>query len=121
VDADSPGIPSVWDVVQVDFPFADRDEIRRRPALVIAVLPVHHDFSLLWLAMITRASAGIWPFDVPISGLRSAGLLRPGVVRASKVASVDARAATRIGTLTLADRRLVGAALRTVLGPVLTV
>jgi len=115
------GTPPVWDVVQVDFSVADRGEVRRRPALVIAVAHVHDDFSLLWLAMITRASAGIWPFDIPISGLESAGLLRPGVVRVSKVAAIDARLASRVGTLTDADRRSVAATLRIVLGPVLTV
>jgi mRNA interferase MazF len=114
------GIPPVWDIVQVDFPFADRNEVRRRPALVIAVAHVHDEFSLLWLAMITRASAGIWPFDIPISGLKSAGLLRPGVVRAIKVTSVEARLASRIGTLIAADRRAVSAMLRKVLHPVLT-
>ncbi len=110
----------MWDVVQVDFPFADRAEVRRRPALVIAVAHVHDDFSLLWLAMITRATAGPWPFDVPISGLESAGLLRPGVVRASKIASVVASLATRTGTLTDADRTAVAATLRTVMSPALT-
>jgi mRNA-degrading endonuclease toxin of MazEF toxin-antitoxin module len=115
----NPGRPSVWDTVQVDFPFADRAEVRRRPALVIAVAHVHADFSILWLAMITRASAGTWPFDVPVSDLRSGGLLRPCVVRISKLASVDARLTGRIGTLASADRQSVAANLRGVLKPVL--
>ena len=121
MDAAAPhsGIRSVWDIVQVDFPFADCDEVRRRPALVIAVAHVHDDFSLLWLAMITRATAGRWPFDSPIVDPESAGLLRPGVERASKVASVDARLASRIGTFTAADRAAVAATSRTVLRPVL--
>jgi mRNA-degrading endonuclease toxin of MazEF toxin-antitoxin module len=115
-----PGSPSVWDTVRVDFPFADRAEVRRRPALVVAVAHVHADFSVLWLAMITSASGGSWPFDVPVSDLRSGGLLRPCVVRISKVASVDARLAGWIGTLASADRRAVAAILRDVLKPVLT-
>jgi mRNA-degrading endonuclease toxin of MazEF toxin-antitoxin module len=118
--APHPGIPSVWDVVQVDFPFADRAEVRRRPALVIAVAHVQADFSLLWLAMITRASSGTWPFDVPISDLKSGGLLRPCVVRTSKVASVDARLASRTGRLAPTDRTSVAATLRAELKPVLT-
>ena len=117
--APHPAIPSVWDVVQVDFPFADRAEVRRRPALVIAVAHVHDDFSLLWLAMITRATAGRWPFDASIVDHEAAGLLRPGVVRTSKIASIDARLASRTGTLTTADRTVVAATLRTLLGPVL--
>ena len=75
MDAAAPhtGIRSVWDIVQVDFPFADRAEVRRRPAPVIAVAHVHDDFSLLWLAMITRATVGRWPFDSPIVDPESAG------------------------------------------------
>ena len=113
-------IPSVWDIVQVDFPFANRSEVRRRPALVIAAAHVHDDFSLLWLAMITRASSGGWPFDVPISDLKSGGLLRPCFVRTSKVAPVDARLTGGTGTLAPSDRVAVSAALRMLLGPVLT-
>jgi mRNA interferase MazF len=111
---------SVWDIVQVDFPFADRPEARRRPALVVAVAHVQADFSILWLAMITRGSRGSWPFDVPVTDLGSGGLLRPCVVRTSKVASVDSRLASRTGTLAPPDRLAVAATLREVLRPVLT-
>lgn len=107
--------------MQVNFPFADRAEVRRRPALVIAVAHVHADFSILWLAMITRATGGTWPFDVAVSDLGSGGLLRPCVVRTSKIASVDARLVVWIGTLAPADRQATAVVLRDVLSPVLTV
>ena len=116
-----PGVPRVWDLVRVDFPFADRDEVRRRPALVIAIAHVQDDISLLWLAMITRASRGIWPFDVPISDLKSGGLLRSCVVRTTKVASVDAKLASRTGRLASADCQAIAVTLRAMLGPILTV
>ncbi len=122
MDAVSPhaGVPEVWDIVKVDFPFADRAEARRRPALVVATAHVRDDFSLLWLAMITRASAGLWPLDVSISDLTSGGLLRPCVVRISKVASIDARLASWTGRLASADRQAVATILRTILGSALT-
>lgn len=113
-------VPSVRDVVQVDFPFGDRAEVRRRPALVIATVPVHAEFSLLWLAMITRASGGSWALDVPISDLGAGGLQRPCVVRTGKVASIDSRLVTRVGTLAPSDCQAVAAALRAVLGSVLS-
>ena len=113
-------VPSVWDVVQVDFPFGDRAEVRRRPALVIATVPVHAEFSLLWLAMITRASGGGWASDVPISDLGAGGLQRPCVVRTGKVASIDSRLVTGVGTLAPSDCQAVAAALRAVLGSVLS-
>ncbi len=118
--ATHPPAPSVWDIVRVDFPFADRAETRRRPALVIAVVPVHADFALLWLAMITSASAGLWPLDVPISDLVSGGLLRPCVIRTSKIASLDSRLFVRTGTLAPADREAIATTLKGVLRPILT-
>lgn len=118
--ATHPPAPTVWDIVRVDFPFADRAETRRRPALVIAVVPVHADFSLLWLAMITSASAGLWPLDVPISDPASGGLLRPCVVRTSKIASVDSRLAARTGTLAPADRGAIAQTMKAITGPVLS-
>jgi len=115
----APG-PTLWDIVQVDFPFADRAEMRRRPALVIAAAKVHAEFSLLWLAMITRATGGSRPFDVPISDLASGGLLRPCVIRTSKTASIDSRLVRWTGSLSQADRQAVAATLRKVLDPALS-
>lgn len=111
---------SVWDIVRVDFPFADRAAARERPALVVAAIPVHADFSILWLAMITSASAGRWPFDVAISDLKAGDLLRPCFVRTSKIAAIDARLAIRTGMLASIDRQAVAATLRTILAPALT-
>ncbi len=85
----------------------------------MAAAHVHDNVSLLWLAMITRASAGVWPFDVPVSDITSGGLLHPCVVRTSKVAAVDARLARLTGALAPSDREAVATMLRTLLGSVL--
>jgi mRNA interferase MazF len=119
--ADSKGAIAPWDVVRVDFPFADRAATRRRPALVIAALAVTDTFSLLWVLMITSAAHEGWPRDVAISDLDAGGLSHACVVRVSKATSLDARLATRIGELTAPDRIKVAAGLRDLLRPALHV
>jgi mRNA-degrading endonuclease toxin of MazEF toxin-antitoxin module len=117
MDAVSPrpsGI-AVWDIVRVDFPFAEAATTRRRPGLVAAVPEVRGDFAVLWVLMITSAPGGRWPLDVPVSDLRLGGLDHNCVVRTSKLAVLDARLAVRIGKLSDQDRTKVQAALRAIL------
>jgi hypothetical protein len=106
---------AVWDIVRVDFPFADTARTRRRPGLVAAVPPVHGDFAVLWVVMITSAPTGRWPLDVPISNLGLGGLDHACFVRTSKITVLDARLAIRVGELAEVDRIEVRAGLRTVL------
>jgi mRNA-degrading endonuclease toxin of MazEF toxin-antitoxin module len=108
-----------WDIVRVDFPFADEATTRRRPALVIANAPANDVFSILWIVMITSARHGQWPLDVPVSDLAIGGLSHACVVRTSKITGLDSRLATRIGTLAVADQGRVSRGLRTILDPVL--
>jgi mRNA interferase MazF len=70
----------------------------------------------IWLVMITSAENRGWPDDVRISDLRAAGLPAPSIVRAAKIATVDARDAQRLGTLPIADREAVASRLRGILG-----
>lgn len=109
----------IWDIVRVEFPFADQAVTRRRPTLVIATPPATDSFSILWLLMITSAAQGPWPLDVPVSDLELGGLSHACVVRVSKLTTLDARLATRIGQLSRADRPAVTACLRQVLDAVL--
>ncbi|MBE3131967.1 MAG: type II toxin-antitoxin system PemK/MazF family toxin [Acidobacteria bacterium] len=69
-----------WDVVVVPFPFTDRPETRRRPALVVSQ-PAFNSRGHTVLAMITSAAQAGWPGDSPIGDLASAGLSRPCIVR----------------------------------------
>ena len=108
-----------WDIVRVDFPFADQAATRRRPALVIAAPAATDAFAVLWVLMITSAARERWPMDVPISDLPLGGLSRACVVRVSKVTTLDKRLAARIGELSAPDRGEVAAGLRTLLSPVL--
>ncbi len=108
-----------WDIVRVDFPFADQAATRRRPALVIAAPAATDAFAILWVLMITSAARERWPLDVPISNLQLGGLTHACVVRVSKATTLDERLAARIGELSTPDRARVATGLRTLLSPVL--
>ena len=119
IAANSRGAVAPWDIVRVDFPFADQAAARRRPALVIAAPAASDAFAILWVLMITSAAHERWPLDVPISNLRLGGLTHACVVRVSKVTTLDERLAARIGELSAPDRVKVAAGLRTPLRDVL--
>jgi mRNA interferase MazF len=110
---------AVWDVVRVAFLYADAPTTRSRPALVIATPAVENDFAVLWVLMITSARRGLWPLDVMVSDLTAAGLSHPCVVRPGKIATLDARLASRIGQLAAADRPRVVEGVLDMLGDIL--
>jgi mRNA interferase MazF len=62
--------------------------------------------------MITSAEHRGWPGDVVISDLSGAGLPAPSIVRPAKIATIDARDAGRLGTLSPTDREEVRIYLR---------
>jgi mRNA-degrading endonuclease toxin of MazEF toxin-antitoxin module len=108
-----------WDIVRVDFSFADEATTRRRPALVIATPAATDAFSIIWVLMITSAAQGRWLTDVPISDLPRGGLSHPCVVRTSKITALDSRLATPIGDLAAIDRGGVAACLNELLATAL--
>ena len=112
---------SLWQVVRVEFPYADQPVTRKRPALVIAIPDIAKSFRLLWLIMITSARHDSWLGDVVISDLSSAGLSRPSYVRTTRVAVLDARYAEPIGQRVEADRAEVARQLRRWLGPAMLI
>lgn len=109
----------VWDVVKVPFPYTNRPVQQRRPALVVAVPVAPGAPDLLWVLMVTSAANRGWPGDVPVSDFRAAGLPAPSLVRAAKIATIEARDAERIGHLPASDQTHVKAALRRCLRQVL--
>jgi mRNA interferase MazF len=96
-----------WDVVKVPFPYADRPVRERRPALVVASSPIQEQHGLLWVMMITSSENRGWPGDVEVSDLALSGLPAASVVRTAKIATIETKAAERIGVLAIADQRLV--------------
>jgi mRNA interferase MazF len=106
-----------FDVVTVPFPFTDRDQRKRRPAVVMSSRRLSAHARQYVLAMVTSAHHERWPFDVPITDGSAAGLRAPSVVR-WKLFSLDAALVhRRIGSLAPKDRRLLRSRLSDALLP----
>ena len=105
-----------FDVVVVPFPFTDRGEAKRRPALVLSSAAALGDvIGHSVMAMITSAGNTPWPHDVPLTDLAAAGLPAASMVRV-KLFTLDHRLVLRkAGTLAPADRQAVKKALRAVM------
>jgi mRNA interferase MazF len=102
-----------WDVVAVPFPFTDRENQKRRPAVVISKKSFNqHGYSLM--AMITSSSRR-WPTDLPVKDLASAGLSQPCVVRL-KLFTLDNRLVIKqVGNLSGNDQHRVAKAIKSIL------
>ena len=103
-------------VVTVPFPFTDKAQTKRRPALVVSSLSAFgRQTGHGVLAMITSARNPQWPLDVPVSDLDAAGLPAPSVVR-MKLFTLDYRfIIARRGHLSEKDCKAVAHAIKTVL------
>jgi mRNA interferase MazF len=101
-----------WDVVAVPFPYVERLEAKRRPAVVVSGQRWLEAHGLLWVAMVTSAAHAPWPDDVPIRELDLAGLAKASMVRPAKIATVEAGRCERLGRLAAETCRRVEAALR---------
>ena len=107
-----------WDVVAVPFPYVERPFQQRRPALVVAAgLGAAQD--LLWVLMITAAANPRWLEDVEIDDHSRAGLPVASLVRTAKIATLEARAASKLRRIrwqtaakvaAILNRRLAGTA-----------
>lgn len=105
------------DVVRVPFPYTDRDARQHRPALVVSSGTVGESDSLLWVVMITSAANRSWSGDVPlIEAHRECGLPVPSRIRTTKIATIEAGAAHRLGHLSPALLHRVREALAEHLG-----
>ncbi len=102
-------ICEAWSVVVVPFPFVDKKEAKRRPALVLSKVEFNRAGHSI-LAMVTTKAHHPWPGDVSIGDLESAGLKAECIVR-FKVFTLDNRLIERqLGLLSKADRSTVDAA-----------
>ena len=97
----------VWDVVKVPFPYTNRPVLQRRPALVVACHAADGRPALLWVLMITSAAHRRWRDDVEITDLAIAGLPAPSIVRPTKIATIEAADAERVGHLPDPDRHAI--------------
>ena len=105
----------LFDVVVVPFPFTDRNATKRRPALVLTGELFNTKAGNSVLAMITSAEQSVWPGDVAITNVESAGLHNDCVVRL-KLFTLDHRLIIRkAGTLAGTDQKKLRAAWKTLL------
>jgi len=103
------------DVVKVPFPYTDRATRQSRPALVVST-GLQEAHNLVWVVMITSAENRGWPGDVEIPNLSEAGLPAPSVIRAAKIATIDANDASKLGKVSAAQLQQVILTLRRELG-----
>ncbi|HWP94546.1 MAG TPA: type II toxin-antitoxin system PemK/MazF family toxin [Gammaproteobacteria bacterium] len=106
-----------FDIVVVPFPFTDKAETKRRPALVLSRYEsfgrkAGHSV----MAMITSAKNPPWPLDTQITDLDAAGLPVASVIR-MKLFTLDHRFVLgKRGELAAKDRKAVSRALAVLLG-----
>jgi mRNA interferase MazF len=98
---------SQGDVVKVPFPYTDKATRQSRPALVVSSDELQEAHGLIWVTMITSAENRAWESDVTISNLSIAGLPAPSVIRTAKIATIDAADASKLGTISAAQLKLV--------------
>lgn len=101
-----------WSVVVVPFPFVNRSQVKRRPALVLSPERFQADHQCAVLGMITDARNPPWPSDVLLRDLGPTGLRFSSLFRC-KVFTLDSQLIlSRIGALSQRDKLAVVRALR---------
>jgi mRNA interferase MazF len=103
-------------IVVIPFPYADRFEEKRRPALVVTHR-VLAKAGFVWVVMITTARRGVQKHDVKVDDHTAAGLSVPCVVRPTKIACIEpSRILRRAGRLEEDAAQKVFASVRSFIG-----
>jgi mRNA interferase MazF len=87
---------SCGDVVIVPFPYSDKLAEKRRPALVVSSTKFNRTTGYLWVVMITSKAQELLSDDIMFDHAK-AGLSKPSIVRASKIATIEAERVVRVG------------------------
>jgi len=108
----------LYELVKVPFPFTESTSAKVRPALILSgARHFNAKLGLSIMAMVTslKLSKYLWPTDVVIEDLDSAGLPIPSIIR-FKLFTLDHRLIIdRLGVLSPKDRSHVQEKLREVL------
>ena len=101
-------------IVVVHFPFTDLENTKKRPALVLKVIPYSSKLNLVQIAMITSNLDGKeLNGDYLIQDWKSAGLLHPSQLRLAKVATIEGELIQlTLGKLSKGDHQRVSEALQ---------
>ncbi|MFN8625203.1 MAG: type II toxin-antitoxin system PemK/MazF family toxin [Candidatus Binatia bacterium] len=95
---------SPWSVVVVRFPFIDRRQITRRPAVVLSPERFQTDHQCAVLGMITDARNPRWPSDVTLRDLAATGLCLSSVFRCKLLTLKTQLILSQIGMLSPRDK-----------------
>lgn len=99
------------------FPFIDRDEGKRRPALIVSLDTLFQDAALYWAVMITTASSGVRAYDVAVENIKEAGLPVPSFIRVPKLFALsEHQIGRRLGAISTANRNAVARLLKRFVG-----
>lgn len=100
------------DVVVGLFPFVEAPLRKPRPILVVSQQGFNDTHDQVIGAMITTGRDSLWPSDVSISDLATAGLRHASVIRMKMFTLPFSTIATRIGALSNDDAQKFQAAFR---------
>jgi mRNA interferase MazF len=105
-----------FDIVVVPFPYSDRLEEKRRPAIIVSSQKLEDQEDVVWLAMITSSAAG-QSAAVAIVDTKTTGLNKTSFVRPAKIATLEThRILRKTGQLSAADAAKVVANLNLLAG-----
>ena len=104
-----------FDVVVIPFPFSDRLDQKRRPALVISSDDFNEQSGHFVAAMITSAKRSEWPSDVSLKVIEPAGLPSDCRVRMKLFTADGSLVLKKIGRITPRDQKAVLASLKNTL------
>ncbi len=98
---------TTFDVILVSFPFSDLKGVKKRPALVLRAYSVKGIGAFCLIAMITsQVDGAIFPNDVSLVDIESAGLPKASLVRLAKIVTIeDEIVSKKIGSLGSKDQR----------------
>ncbi|MBI3534685.1 MAG: type II toxin-antitoxin system PemK/MazF family toxin [Deltaproteobacteria bacterium] len=98
-----------FDIVLVPFPFTDLSTSKKRPCMVLLRLEPVRVEMLFLVAMITSQIDGLsFPFDVKLKDPEQAGLIKPSLVRLSKMVTIDQSLINKkLGRLSLKDQEII--------------
>lgn len=96
-----------YSIVVVPFPFTDKMQTKRRPALVISQESHQEQTDHVTLLMITSAKHSSWESDYTIIKPDTTGLSAPSIIR-QKLFTIDLRLVrSKIGTLSRKDKKAI--------------
>lgn len=108
---------SFGDIILVPFPFTDQSAAKRRPAVVVSSAAYHRGRrDLIIMAVTSQARPGSALGESKITDWKTAGLIKPSVVK-PVVTTVDAALVIRrLGRLRIEDQETLRHSIDTILG-----